>query len=198
MPNTLQCDDKALFLLIAQGDITAFKLVFDLYKARFYSAAYKMTRSSHIAEDIVQEVFILLWTKRTQIGVAKNPSHYLFTILYNSIYAHFKKLASEKRLMQGLSLQSLEWEDPVELFLQAKEHRYLLDLILRQLPRQQQIAYKLSKLEGMSREEVANHMHISPHSVKNHLQHAAKFIRHYFSEKEAIFLFILLLTCQGI
>jgi len=183
----LPSDNKAFFLQIAEGDKTAYKAVFDIYKAPFYSAAFKMTRSAYLAEEIVQEVFILLWTKRTRVASAEKPAAYLLTILYNRIYGHFKKIAAEKNLKQ-LLLQNSNGpeEQSPEAILQAKENQQLLKEVVGQLPPQQQLVYKLSKQEGMSRIEIACHMHISPNSVRNHLQDAVKSIRHYFNDKKAI------------
>ena len=180
-------DNKALFIQIAEGDTTAYRSIFDIYKAPFYSAAFKMTRSAYLAEEIVQEVFILLWTKRLQVAAAEKPVAYLLTILHNCIYSHFKKIAAEKNMKQLLLQNShgLE-EQSMEMLLQAKENRQLLTEVIGQLPPQQQLVYKLSKQEGMSRIEIASHMHISPNSVKNHLHDAVKSIRHYFKDKKAI------------
>ncbi len=105
MSTKLPCDEKALFLRIAEGDESAYRVVFDRYKAPFHSAAFRLTRKSVTAEDIVQEVFILLWTKRTLVTAADNPTHYLFTILYNSIYAHFKKIRLGRIRHGRLTLQ---------------------------------------------------------------------------------------------
>jgi RNA polymerase sigma-70 factor (ECF subfamily) len=187
MPLPLPSDNKALFLQIAEGDKTAYKAVFNIYKAPFYSAAFKMTRSAYLAEEIVQEVFILLWTKRTQVATAEKPAAYLLTILYNCIYGHFKKIAAEKNLKQ-LLLQNSNGpeEQSLEAILQAKENQQLLKEVVGQLPPQQQLVYKLSKQEGMSRIEIASYMHISPNSVRNHLHDAVKSIRHYFKDKKAI------------
>jgi RNA polymerase sigma-70 factor (family 1) len=180
-------DNTALFLQIAEGDKTAFRVIFDVYKAPFYSAAFKMTRSAYLAEEIVQEVFILLWTKRVQVAAAEKPAAYLLTILYNCIYGHFKKIAAEKNMKQLLLQNSngLE-EQSLESILQAKENQQLLNEIIEQLPPQQQLVYKLSKQEGMSRIDIAGQLHISPNSVRNHLHDAVKSIRHYFKDKKAI------------
>jgi len=198
MPLNLPFDNnKALFNQIAEGDKDAFRLIFDLYKEPFYSAAYKLTRSSYITEEIVQEVFIILWTKRNQVAAADKPASYLFTILYNCIYGHFKKLAAEKHMMQLVSREVIAWEEPaMEGILQAKEKKELLDAVIRQLPPQQQMVYKLSKQEGLSRLEIAGYMGISPNSVRNHLYDAVKSIRLYFKDKKAVSSFVLLMIWQ--
>lgn len=191
MSTKLPCDEKALFLRIAEGDESAYRVVFDRYKAPFHSAAFKLTRSPFTAEDIVQEVFILLWTKRTLVAAADNPTHYLFTILYNSIYAHFKKIATESQLRQALLINATDREDPIMEILQLREQERLLVNAIGQLPRQQQLVFKLSRQEGMSRGQIADHLKISPHSVKNHLVHALRSIRGYFKDHQAISLLLI-------
>lgn len=162
---------------LAAGDESVFRLLFDQYKAPFHSAAWKMTRDASIAEEIVQEVFVTIWEKRQQVAAAQNPTGYVFTILHNSIYQHFRKLALERRLKKTVGEQSVEAANFVDEFLQAKENKAILEGIIRQLPPQQQLIYKLSKQEGLSREAIAAQLQLSPNTVRNHLAQAMQFVR---------------------
>lgn len=96
-------DVKKLLLLIGEGNELAFKRIINFYKERFYATSLKMTHCGDIAEEIVQEVFVSLWIKRTQVAAAVNPEGYLFAMLNNSIYAHFRKLALEKAMKKRWS-----------------------------------------------------------------------------------------------
>jgi RNA polymerase sigma factor (sigma-70 family) len=58
----------------------------------------------------------------------------------------------------------------------AKEDHALLETVINQLPPQQQLVYRLMKQDGLSREEVARQLSISPNTVKNHLASAVEFI----------------------
>lgn len=175
--------EKEMLLRVAEGDEMAFRAVYDFYKATFHATAFKMTRSADTAEDIVQEVFVTLWNKRTQIGQARNPLGYFFTILHNCIYSHFRKVMMERQMRQKVSdnTEHIE-ENPVEELLLAKENRELLKAVISQLPPQQQLVYRLCKQEGLSREEVADKLNISPNTVKNHLASAIEFIREYLKK----------------
>jgi len=175
----------SLFRQVSEGDENAFRLVFEQYKAPFYTAAYKMVRSAELAEDIVQEVFITFWNKRELVAQADNPEAYLFKMLHNAIYTQFRKLVQERQLKQALTDEDMEsGEDSVEALLLEKENRNLFETLIGQLPAQQQMVYRLAKQEGLSREEIAEKLQISPNTVRNHLASAVEFIRNYF-KKEA-------------
>ena len=179
---------------ISKGDERAFREVFDLYKGRFFAAALKMTRSPDEAEEIVQEVFVSLWMRRALLTTVENPPSYLFTIVYNAISARFKKIALEMRMKQMIAERVVESENIIEEKLEEKEANQRIQSILHRLPEQQQLVYYLSKEEGLSREEIAHRMHISPNTVKNHLLRATKYIREHFN-KVMIIILLISFTC---
>jgi len=177
---------KTLIKQIAEDDEAAFRTIFDHYKAPFYSAAFKMTRSGSLAEEIVQEVFVKIWVKRKIIATAKRPADYIFTILHNCIYAQFRKLALEDKLKTTLAQDSEESEDSIQLLLLEKENKAILENVINQMPARQRLIYKLAKQEGWSREEIAKGLNISPNTVRNHLSAAIEFLRNYFRKNASI------------
>ena len=177
MPRILLYDIGILLEQVSQDNEEAFRKVFDHYKAPFYVTAFKMTRSRSIAEEIVQEVFVRLWMKRKLAAAAKNPEGYIFTILHNCIYAHFRKLAQERQVRSKAKLTEEESESPIESLLLEKEHRGIIEKTISGLPAQQKVIYKLAKQEGMSREEIARQLNLSPNTVRNHLAAAVVHLR---------------------
>jgi RNA polymerase sigma-70 factor (ECF subfamily) len=159
-----------------------FRIVFDHYKTPFFSAAYKMTRSADIAQEVVQEVFVTSWVKRQLIAASRRPQDYLFTILHNCIYAHFRKLAQERQLKLKLAQHEQQTEYQIEELLNEKENTALLEDMISQLPPQQKLIYKMAKQEGLSRAEIAEKLNISSHTVKNHLHAAVEYLRCYFKK----------------
>jgi len=181
---------KTLIKQIAEDDEAAFRTIFDHYKAPFYSAAFKMTRSGSLAEEIVQEVFVKIWVKRKIIATAKRPADYIFTILHNCIYAQFRKLALEDKLKTTLAQDSEESEDSIQLLLLEKENKAILENVINQMPARQRLIYKLAKQEGWSREEIAKGLNISPNTVRNHLSAAIEFLRNYFRKNASIIIWM--------
>lgn len=183
--------EKELLLRISKNDEKAFKEVFYLYKERFYAAAIKMTHSQDAAEEIVQEVFIMLWLHRSALAKVDSPASYLHTIVNNKISARFKRMALEKRMKEKFAEEVREGECNTQELIYGKEANRLLHLILHQLPPQQQLVYHLSEEEGLSRQEIAEQLQISPHTVKNHLLKATKYIRSHWNNAIILALFLL-------
>ncbi len=162
---------------LRDGDEKVFRLIFDYYKAPFYAAAYKMTRSADIAEEITQEVFVNLWLKKELIAAAEKPNAYIFAILHNGIYSHFRKLAQERQLKLKFEQEIENNENSIEILLDEKENRDKLENIINRLPPQQKLIYKLAKQKNMNRNEIARQLNISPNTVRNHLSSAVEFVR---------------------
>lgn len=184
MALTTNISTEILLRRIGEGDENAFREAFERYKEPFYAAAYKMTRSSVIAEEIVQEVFILLWNKRGLVSAAENSEAYLFTMLHHAIYAQFRKLARQKALLKKYSNHTADDEEysNIEDILQQKENHRLVEEVIRKLPEQQQLVYRMAKQEGLSREVIADRLQISPNTVRNHLAAAVSAIRKHFTQ----------------
>jgi RNA polymerase sigma-70 factor (family 1) len=189
LPDCLPYDEKALLKEIAMGDECAFRKLFDLYKERFYLVVLKMTHSNEVAEDIVQDVFMNIWSKRKSLVDIDNPSSYFFTAVYRRVYHHYQKVAQEKKLLQ-VALPINESVNTTEEMVLVHESNELIAQAVAKLPPQQQLVFKLSRQEGLSREDIALKLQISPHTVKNHLADAIKFIRVFWSNSTVSFLII--------
>lgn len=180
-------DERTLLLQIARGDEAAFRVLFDAYKARFYAVAFKLTRTNSIAEELVQDVFLRIWLSRAQLPSVENPESYFFTILYRQIFKHFKKLALEQKLLK-LIAESPAFQNITDETVLAQESARLINEAVSKLPRQQQLVFKLNKQDGLSRDQIAEMLHLSPNTVRNHLAEAFKFIRAYLQYATVLFL----------
>jgi RNA polymerase sigma-70 factor (ECF subfamily) len=56
-------DDKELMLKVAQGDRAAFGILYDRFSTPLYSLALRMLADEAEAQDMLQEVFLSIWTK---------------------------------------------------------------------------------------------------------------------------------------
>lgn len=75
--------DSELVREIRKNNHLAFAMAYDKYHKPMYALAYKYTRYSFAAEDIVQQAFLKLWENRARLDPASGLGGYLFTISKN-------------------------------------------------------------------------------------------------------------------
>lgn len=190
MPVRELYDIKEYFQSLAKGDADAFKMIFDLYKKRVFGVALRMLKSETEAEEMVQEVFLSVWLAKAKLSQVDDPEAYLFTIAYNTIYAHLKKASRNRHLLSTIIDHLTEIQNTTEETVTALETQGLINEAIQHLPPQQRTVYQLSKQEDLSYEEIAERMHLSRNTVRNHLAEAMKTIRVFL--KKATVLFILM------
>jgi RNA polymerase sigma-70 factor (ECF subfamily) len=164
---------------LLESNQTTFRTIYDAYQHQVFSFAFYLTKSSDIAEEVVQEVFIRIWEKRAQL----NPDTYLLAyikkITQNLVMDIFRKANRERSLQQHIYnyMCKLEQQDTDSLL--EKELDLVYRQALQQLPPQQSIVFSLSRDENLSYQEIADQLHLSRNTVRNHMAEAIKSVRHY-------------------
>ena len=172
-------NEKELLQRTAEGDEAAFSVIFNTFRNKIYTVAYKLTESQTYAEEILQDVFLKVWLKRNNLIEINDFASWLFIITRNHTFSYLKKIAtSEKR--NTISLQNLPVIDlPADSLLIDKDYQVILLEAIDKLTPQQKQVFRLCRTEGLKREEIAERLGISPETVKIHLAHALKNVRAY-------------------
>src|SRR5690606_5499471 len=118
----------------------------------------------------------------------------LFVMARNCSLDHLQKRVAEKNMKQELELVTLSsnQSNPVTEAVFYRQSRELIAKAVMRLPAQQRRIYCLSKELGLSRQEIATRLNISPNTVTNHLQGAVKSIQQYMRQEERIMLALLI------
>jgi len=175
-------DESTLFTQIAHGDEKAFAEIFYHYSKRIYPFVLKKTKSETTAEEIVQEIFIKLWTNRENLSHIENYESYIFTIAANKVYKYFRKIAGEERLLKALWNRVNELCYTTEEIIELKESEELINKAIEQLPPQRKKIYQLSRHQGLSHAQIAEQLSISPSTVNNQLTEALRYIKQHLQE----------------
>lgn len=182
---------------VARGDEQAFARLFHAYRDKLYGFILKITGSRELAEDVVQDVFLKIWTHRSNLHEVENFNAYLFRMSHNQVMNGLKRMNLESSIRLRLArLVQAAAEDP-ESVLMYKHTRELLKEAVEQLPPQQKLVYQLSREQGLKQEEIANQLNISAQTVKNHMSQALRSIRERIGRARShdlSYLFLLLVT----
>lgn len=171
-------NENELLLRIANGDEAAFREVFTRLKDDVYRTAVFFAQSNELAEEIVQDVFLSLWIKRQNLSEIKDFKSYVFIITRNAVYRGLRTIAAQQLQQQEFvaEYRSGVHHESAAILLD-KRYEALLSEAVNRLPQQQREVYTLIKEDGLTREEAARQLTLSPETVKRHLSLATKSIR---------------------
>ena len=179
LPPDQPYNEQELIQLIAQSDEIAFAKLFDHYRDKIYTVALKLTHSTTVAEEIVEDVFLKIWLRRYCLEEIENFSAYLFVIARNETYKILKQIARNYKMILFTAKEATVHDNNTEEYLLSKEMTSILQKAIDRLPHQQKQVYKLMKEDDFKRGEVAELLQIKPETVKFHLAQAMKNIRNY-------------------
>ena len=178
--------DRALILQVSEGDEYAFRILFDQYRNKIFSIAWKITGVRSAGEDVVQEVFIKLWMNREKLAEVENLDAYVNTITRNHILNNLRKVAYEQSFLEDLireqSVNTKNVSDPVL-------YNELLNLVhtaIQQLSPRQKKIFQLSRTEGLKHAEIAAQLNISQSTVKDHMVEALRSIKIFLNSHESL------------
>lgn len=181
IPQHILPNEKELFGRMAVGNQDAFTEIFEHYSPRIYSFVLKKTKSESMAEDVLQDVFMNLWSKREKLGEVENFESYIYMMATNKTYDHLKKIATNTRKLEDLyaRMKEIQVGNAIDEMMDLKEGQEMINEAVAQLPAQRKKIYLLSRQQGMSYDEIAEELNISRNTVSNQLVDALKFIREY-------------------
>lgn len=170
--------DEALVVLLNNDDERAFLAIYDRYKDELATHLIRLLHSSELAEEVLQEVFIMLWEKRHEMDASKSVPAYLYRSAINKTKNVFRKIANDNRLREEfLTYCRTANSNIVEEWMENKEIQQLLQTLLDRLPPQQKKVYMLCKLDGLSYKEVSEKLKISITTVNSHIRNANIFLK---------------------
>jgi RNA polymerase sigma factor (sigma-70 family) len=178
--NTLH-NEKRLLNLLSQGNEHAFTQLYSVHKNKVYSDALLITKSQILAEEIVQDVFLKLWLKRTEMADINNLESFLHTVSRNLIFDYLKKISYQVELKENIEYNF----NPVigaDFLVRQHQCQLMLAEAFNKLHPQQKIVYQLAKIEGLSHEIIAQKLKLSKLTVKKHMANSLRFIRQHLNK----------------
>ena len=171
-----QLSDQQLMKEIMSDNFKAFTELYNRYKHTLFQFVIRLSHGDYsMAEEVVQETFIIIWENRKKIVVEFSFQGYLKKVSRNLF---LKETA--KRIQEQLMISQIEnvreaencVEDEVELNLLLEE----VERIISMLPPARQKVYRLKHIEHLSQKEIASLLDISETTVESHLKQSTKFL----------------------
>nr|WP_295865788.1 sigma-70 family RNA polymerase sigma factor [uncultured Chitinophaga sp.] len=179
-----QYNEREIVARIAKGDESAFAVFFRHHYQRIYEVGLMLTQTESVAEELVQDVFLKVWKQQAQLPDIVDIPSWLFIIARNDAYKALRRSTRLKVILDTLELP-LPVSNETDEHIIYRNYHQLVNKAVSQLPLRQQMAWRLSREEGLKREEIATRMQIRPDTVKEHLSLAIKNIRSFLESHDA-------------
>ena len=166
--------------LIAEGDEKAFADLIRLYWKNIYAHALSWMRSAEEAEELTQDIFLKVWHSRGQLAGVENFENWLFIVSRNTIVS-----AVRKKLSRPSFLQQQEQEENSlrpDLLSENRQHYQVLLNGIGLLPEKRQQVFRMSRLEGLTHEQIAERLGMHKDTVAQYIVKAVAFLKIYLQE----------------
>ena len=163
--------------LIKASNRDAYEKVFRALYSPLMRYATNLTKDSVAAGDLVQDVFLKLWEVRETLDPGRSLKALLYRMVRNLAF-NLQRDTKNREVKHSIIQQ--EKQPAVARADHNVDSNILEDKLkvwIDELPDRQREALSLSRFEGLSHEQIAAMMEISPRTVNNHLVKALKHIR---------------------
>ncbi|WP_332733470.1 RNA polymerase sigma-70 factor [Flavihumibacter sp.] len=156
-------------------DQAAYRELFSAFYTPLTQFAFGFTRSKQSAEEIVSDVFIIIWEKRKRLENISSLKLYLYTATRNTAYNFLSR--QNRVLLTDLSeipvdLKSVHL-DPERMLITAEMKKMVQEAIMK-LPPRCRLIFKLVKEDELKYREVAELLKLSVKTVETQMSIALK------------------------
>lgn len=186
--------DDALIAALGRGDPQAAERLVEVYGARAYGLAIRITRNPQDAEEIVQDALLTVARKIDTFRGEAAFASWLYRIVANTAY---QKARGRRRRGAEISLEEIlptfheagehaspivDWSPAVEDPERQAELRDVLNAALDALPEEYRTVIVLRDVEGLSNDEVAEALGLTVANVKTRVHRGRLFLRKQLAE----------------
>lgn len=187
-------DEELVRMFVEERDEDAFNEIANRYGEKVFRLALRITHSTHIADEVLQEVFLTLVEKLDSFREESTFSTWLYRVATNASLIQIRNEKrdgrnisleeyvpyDEKGMLLGISLK--DWSHTPDEVLVEKEGLEVIDRAINELPEKYRIIFHLRDVEGLTNKEVGDILGLSISAVKSRIHRARLYLRDKLSD----------------
>jgi len=158
------------------NDEKAFAELFKRFWRKAHAMANAKVHSKEVAEEIVQDLFITLWNRRTSLHI-NNFSSYLYTTIKNKSLNYIEACLVREKYWNYYKKFVPNFDESTEKTVAYDELVEAIENEMNHLPEKSKKVFRLNRLEGHSIPEIANTLNLSEKAIEYHLTRSLKQLR---------------------
>jgi len=180
LQNLDSCSEKQLITESLKGNKHAMEALYELYKRPLFNLLYRHTYDYETSEDLLQEVFIKIFTNLCRLEDESMFQPWAFRIALNTYYSYLREKREERKMV---SFDEVESSLPEEEKFTCEELKKPLDEAIENLPSKLKSVFLLHDVQGFKHEEIAEIFGWKTGTSKSQLFKARMKIRNFLEKK---------------
>ena len=168
-------EGEILLARVKQGDHNAMKELFMSYYDLAFVTVRRIINDIGVTEDITQDIFIDIWTKRDSISITSSLGSYIKRMAINKSLNHIRK--AKKLLFTDGFDNDMPVSYNVDSIMDAASLEEHIHKSVDLLPEQCKLIFILSRFEEMSNREIAEHLNLSIKTIENQMTKALRSLK---------------------
>ncbi|MBP1641262.1 MAG: polymerase ECF-type sigma factor [Bacteroidetes bacterium] len=171
-------DELLLLSKIRNNDLKAFEKLFRNHYAPLCRYANSYLNDLPVAEEIVQDLFFLLWKEREQLKIRLSLKSYLYQAARNRAFHYLRHVQVEENYKEKAINGFIENETSTPIDeLEYKELEAQLSISLKRMPERQCKIFCMSRFDGKKYSEIAQELSVSVKTVEAEMTKALALLR---------------------
>jgi len=171
---------------LKQEPIPEFEKIFRLFNPALCFFARRWVYDDAIAQDIVTDVFVKLWQKRSDFQTLYSLKAFLYISTRNACINHNQQVQYQARIRETIRQQSNDIDtDGVSEIIHTEVLQQVY-AIVNELPEKCRDVMLLSYAKGLDCHEIARKMRVSVHTVRNQKNRGMHLVKNRFIFKEEV------------
>ncbi|MDH6358557.1 RNA polymerase sigma-70 factor [Parabacteroides sp. PF5-9] len=170
-------NDLLVLKKIKEGDIKAFEKIFKLYYSPLCLYATSLTGRSEAAEEIVQELFYVVWKEKEHLQIFRSFKSYLYGAVRNRSFQYLEHMDVRNRYRETVLSGNQQTTVSPHEQLEYNELQTLIDQALQKLPERRLRIFQMHRFEGKKYAEIASLLSVSVKTVEAEMSKALQTLR---------------------
>jgi len=185
---TARRDEQLAVHRVREGDALALEMIFTAFHEELLAHARQVVQSPAVAEEVVQDVFLAIWTTRERWSIRTSLHAYLWRAVHN--VATRAGASRTRGPARGIVLEDAERAVPARFADAAvapdvlAERSALADAVVkaeRTMPPRAREVFALRHQHDLSNREIASTLGISQKTVETHMTRALATLRKHLT-----------------
>src|SRR5665213_1206043 len=169
--------EKELFTQVKNGEVKAFESIFKSLYRPLCNYACSLLNDIDESEEAVQQVFLNIWEKRSQIEINASVSSYLYRSVKNECLNKIKHIKVKRMYKTEMEHEGEPSSDSSNESLVSKELEAEFHSAIMDLPEQCRLIFVMSRTDGKKYQEIADDLGLSIKTVENQVGKALRVLR---------------------